>query len=116
MQRRTTEGFARGHAELAGLGAWTHATLRLDFENENLVAWLDDARVLACVPDIITCVEVEGARAAAVEGPGRRVCARAHAPTLPLHLVVLQAGCLLPQRSCGTGCASRWWACRRTRC
>lgn len=38
----------------------------LEFQNENLIAKLDDV-VMACVPDIITCMEVEGGAAVATE-------------------------------------------------
>jgi DUF917 family protein len=54
LARRTTEGFLRGTARIAGLEEHRGAELRVDFQNEFTVAWIDD-RVRATVPDII-CV------------------------------------------------------------
>jgi len=54
VSRRATEGFLRGTARVAGLDADRNAELRVDFQNEFTVAWIDD-EVAATVPDII-CV------------------------------------------------------------
>lgn len=56
VNRRTTKGFARGEIELIGFGG--DETLRIVFQNENLVAWRGD-EVLCAVPDLITLVELE---------------------------------------------------------
>ena len=56
VDRRTTGGFAVGTATIDGLGADRGGSLRLAFQNEHLVASVDD-RVLACVPDIITVLD-----------------------------------------------------------
>jgi DUF917 family protein len=54
VQRRTATGFARGEVMLSGSGP--HGpTLRVDFQNENLVAWAGDQPV-ASVPDLICIV------------------------------------------------------------
>ncbi|MFQ5966477.1 MAG: DUF917 domain-containing protein [Acidimicrobiia bacterium] len=58
VERRTEAGFARGSARLEGSAADTGHTLRIDFQNENLVAERDDA-VLATVPDLITVLDSE---------------------------------------------------------
>jgi len=54
VSRRATEGFLRGTARVAGLDEDRNAELRVDFQNEFTVAWIDD-EVAATVPDII-CV------------------------------------------------------------
>ena len=54
INRRTTEGFLRGSAEIEGLGADKDHTFRLEFQNEFSVGWLD-GEVLITVPDLI-CV------------------------------------------------------------
>ena len=58
VERRTEAGFARGHALLEGSGRDHGHTLRIEFQNENLVAERDDA-VLATVPDLITVLDAE---------------------------------------------------------
>ena len=60
VERGTSEGFARGHISIEGGGAWAGQDLRIDFQNENLVARADGV-TLACVPDLICCLETEGA-------------------------------------------------------
>ncbi|MCA1644733.1 MAG: DUF917 domain-containing protein [Chloroflexi bacterium] len=54
VQRRTTTGFARGEVALIGSGPHG-ASLRVEFQNENLVAWSGE-RVVASVPDLICIV------------------------------------------------------------
>ncbi len=61
VERQTTEGFSRGSATIEGTGADSGRLLRLEFQNENLLA-MEDGRVLASVPDIITAVDVHTAR------------------------------------------------------
>lgn len=41
VQRRTSGGFARGQLRLAGAGAHSGRSMRIDFQNENLVAYLE---------------------------------------------------------------------------
>lgn len=54
--RTTTEGFAKGHFDVAGLEAFQGQVLRVQFQNENLVAHVDGL-LTACVPDLICCIE-----------------------------------------------------------
>jgi DUF917 family protein len=57
VERRTTEGFARGRIVLAAFG---HADdrLEIDFQNENLIAWRNGEAVCT-VPDLITLLDLE---------------------------------------------------------
>ena len=64
VERTTSEGFARGHLSIEGTGPWSRQAMRIDFQNENLIARMD-GHVLACVPDLICCLETEGAAASA---------------------------------------------------
>ncbi len=66
VERRTTEGFVRGSAVVEGLGADRGRTIRLEIQNENLVA-LEDGQVLASVPDLITVLDSDSAHAIATE-------------------------------------------------
>jgi uncharacterized protein len=66
VERRTTAGFVRGSATIEGLGDHAGRTLRLEIQNENLVA-REDSRLLATVPDIITVVDSESAEAISTE-------------------------------------------------
>ena len=66
VERRTTRGFVRGSATIEGLDADAGRTVRLEIQNENLVA-LEDGRALAMVPDIITVLDTESAEAISTE-------------------------------------------------
>src|SRR5215475_11543045 len=54
VERRATEGFLRGRTQFEGSGDWRGAAMRIDFQNEWIVAWLD-GRPIAMSPDLI-CV------------------------------------------------------------
>ena len=66
VERRTTKGFVRGCVLVEGLGGDSGRLVRLELQNENLVA-LSDGRVLASVPDLICVVDSETADAVATE-------------------------------------------------
>ncbi len=57
VERRMTGGFARGVVVLEGFGDDAGRTLRIDFQNENLIARDDAGEVLAVVPDLICLVD-----------------------------------------------------------
>lgn len=57
VDRRTEGGYAKGSAVIDGVGAHAGRMLRLEFQNENLVALIDGA-VVGTVPDIITVVDL----------------------------------------------------------
>lgn len=58
IERRTEGGFARGKAIFAGVDAYKGHELRLDFQNEFLIAERDN-EVLATTPDLIAVVEAD---------------------------------------------------------
>ena len=58
IERRTEGGFARGKATLTGVEEFRGQTLRLDFQNEFLIAERD-GKVLATTPDLIAVVEAD---------------------------------------------------------
>ena len=66
VERQTTSGFVRGSVVIEGLGADAGRLVRLELQNENLVA-LERGRVLASVPDLITVLDSETADAIATE-------------------------------------------------
>src|SRR6266516_6764196 len=66
VERRTTKGFVRGSVIVEGMGADAGKLIRLELQNENLVA-LERGRVLASVPDLITVLDSETADAIATE-------------------------------------------------
>ena len=66
VERRTTSGFARGSVVVEGLGADAGRLIRLELQNENLVA-LERGRVLASVPDLISVLDSETADAIVTE-------------------------------------------------
>jgi len=66
VQRRTTGGFARGSVTIEGLGDDFGRTIRLEIQNENLVA-LEGERALAMVPDLITVLDSQTADAVSTE-------------------------------------------------
>ena len=58
VQRRTVDGFVRGHLVIDGLGADRGRRVHVAIQNENLVVTEDD-RTLATVPDIITVLDTQ---------------------------------------------------------
>jgi len=66
VRRRTEAGFARGMAQLDGLGACTGSRLTVQFQNEHLVA-IRDGVVLASVPDLIIMLDTETAEPVTTE-------------------------------------------------
>jgi uncharacterized protein len=66
VERVTTMGFVRGSVVIEGLGADAGRLLRLELQNENLVA-LERGRVLASVPDLISVLDSETADAIVTE-------------------------------------------------
>lgn len=66
VERRTTGGFARGSGFIEGIGDDAGRSLRIEIQNENLVA-LEDGRVIASVPDIITVLDGESGAAITTE-------------------------------------------------
>ena len=61
VQRSTSEGFARGSFTVEGLDTHRDNPLLVDFQNENSISRLNGS-VIACVPDLICCLETEGMR------------------------------------------------------
>ncbi|MFK4729142.1 DUF917 domain-containing protein [Agromyces mediolanus] len=66
VERRTTEGFAKGRAVISALDGGTEP-LEISFQNENLVARHGGA-VVAIVPDLICVVDHETAEPITTEG------------------------------------------------
>lgn len=58
VHRRTAKGFARGHMVLDGVGEDTGRSIRIGFQNENLVIWEDDEPKVT-VPDLISLVTTD---------------------------------------------------------
>lgn len=66
VQRKTAGGFVRGSVVIEGYGADIDRLVRIEIQNENLVA-LEGGRMLASVPDLITVVDSQTADAIATE-------------------------------------------------
>jgi len=58
VHRRPAKGFARGHVVLEGVGEDDGRSIRIDFQNENLVIWENDEPKVT-VPDLISLVTTE---------------------------------------------------------
>ncbi|GAB3205452.1 DUF917 domain-containing protein [Marinactinospora thermotolerans] len=56
VERRTVDGFVRGNVLIDGVGEDRGRLVRVEIQNENL-AVLEDGRVLASVPDIMTMLD-----------------------------------------------------------
>ncbi|NEN04986.1 DUF917 domain-containing protein [Diaminobutyricibacter tongyongensis] len=67
VERRTTEGFAKGRAMISSLDATSDDALEIAFQNENLVARRGDD-VVAIVPDLICVVDIESGEPITTEG------------------------------------------------
>jgi hypothetical protein len=66
VERRTAKGFVRGSVVVEGSGGDRGRLLRLELQNENLVA-IEEGKVLASVPDLICVLDTETAEAIATE-------------------------------------------------
>jgi uncharacterized protein len=66
VERRTTSGFVRGSVVVEGLGEQAGRLIRLELQNENLVA-LERGKILASVPDLIAVLDSETADAIVTE-------------------------------------------------
>jgi uncharacterized protein len=66
VNRRVIGGFARGSVTIEGLGSDSGRMLRVEIQNENLIAFERD-RAIALVPDIITVVDTQTAHAVHTE-------------------------------------------------
>jgi uncharacterized protein len=66
VERQTRGGWVRGSVVVQGLGVDAGRLIRLELQNENLVA-LERGQVLASVPDLITVLDSETADAIATE-------------------------------------------------
>lgn len=84
VERRTAGGFVRGSVVIEGYGADSDRLVRIEIQNENLVA-LEDGEVLAIVPDLITLVDSQSADAIPTETVryGQRVAVLAF-PSAPI--------------------------------
>ncbi|MGK5551945.1 DUF917 domain-containing protein [Actinomadura kijaniata] len=67
VERRTSGGFARGEARLAGVSGDTGHTLELSFQNEHLLARRDGA-VVATTPDLICVLDTDTGDPVTTEG------------------------------------------------
>lgn len=67
VERRTTEGFAKGRATISALAAGDDSQLEIRFQNENLIA-LRDGELVAIVPDLICVTDIESGEPITTEG------------------------------------------------
>jgi DUF917 family protein len=67
VERRTTDGFAKGRAVISPLDPASKQTFEISFQNENLIA-RHNGDVVAIVPDLICVVDIETAEPITTEG------------------------------------------------
>jgi hypothetical protein len=65
--RRTTAGFAKGEATFDGLDEYRSKSMKIRFQNENLVA-TRDGKPVAMVPDLISVLDLESGLPITTEG------------------------------------------------
>jgi DUF917 family protein len=66
VERRTTSGFAVGSTTIEGINEYSGKTMRIRFQNENLMASVD-GNIVATVPDLISILDMETAQAITTE-------------------------------------------------
>jgi len=66
VQRNRTTGFIRGNAVFEGIESYKGSSFRIEFQNENLIAYTN-GRVCAMVPDLITVLDRESGNAITTE-------------------------------------------------
>ncbi len=67
VERRTTAGFAMGNTTIEGIDDYTGKTMKIRFQNENIMAAID-GQIVATVPDLISILDQDSARAITTEG------------------------------------------------
>ena len=67
VERRTTEGFAKGKAIVSSLDPAETDQLEISFQNENLIARIG-SEVVAIVPDLICVVDIDSGEPITTEG------------------------------------------------
>ena len=58
LSRTTTDGFARGYVTINGSGNFSENELKIEFQNENLIAYIND-KIECMVPDLICIIDTE---------------------------------------------------------
>ena len=66
IKRRTDAGFVRGSVTISGTGIDVDREVRIEIQNENLIA-TENGRVLASVPDLISVLDTQTGSAIATE-------------------------------------------------
>ena len=66
IKRRTDSGFVRGSVTISGTGIDADREVRIEIQNENLIA-TENGRVLASVPDLISVLDTQTGAAIATE-------------------------------------------------
>ncbi len=66
IERRTDSGFVRGSVTISGTGMDAGREVRIEIQNENLIA-TENGRVLASVPDLISVLDTQTGAAIATE-------------------------------------------------
>ncbi len=67
VERRTEAGFAKGEATIHGIENYTDSEMKLQFQNEHLVA-IQDGEIVVSVPDLITILDIETGEPITTEG------------------------------------------------
>ena len=58
LSRTTTEGFARGYVTINGTNNFSNSELKIEFQNENLIAYINE-KIECMVPDLICIIDTE---------------------------------------------------------
>ena len=58
LSRTTTDGFARGYVTINGTNNFSENELKIEFQNENLIAYIND-KIECMVPDLICIIDTE---------------------------------------------------------
>jgi DUF917 family protein len=66
VMRRTTEGFLRGNIDINGHDGYAGQTCHIDFQNEYIIAWIDDALTVT-VPELICVLDAVSGEAIGTE-------------------------------------------------
>src|SRR5690606_15537415 len=67
INRRTTEGFAKGIATIEGIEEYSNAECSLHFQNEHLLAE-SEGRILCVTPDLIAVLDIDTGMPITTEG------------------------------------------------
>jgi DUF917 family protein len=65
--RKTDGGFVRGESKMTGIDEYKGKSIKIEFQNENLIVQTNEGEILATAPDLIVVLDIETGHAITTE-------------------------------------------------